>query len=92
MRQAQYSYGRLRGCLNRLCAIVRNAAQAVGARDITTHSLRRTFCTLYRDAGAPDRQIMASGGWNTAQMLDYYDMSALAMRGDTGRALDEYLR
>lgn len=35
---------------------------------------------------------MASGGCNTAQMLDYYDMSPLAMRGDTGRALDEYLR
>lgn len=36
----------------RLCTIVRNAAQAVGARDITTHSLRRTFCTLCREAGS----------------------------------------
>lgn len=35
--------------------IVSSVALRVGVPDISPHSLRRTFCTLSRDAGVPDR-------------------------------------
>lgn len=53
--------------------------------------LRRTFCTLSRDAGVPDRDIMAAGGWNSPQMLDYYDMSRRGLNGKAGDGLQDYL-
>lgn len=59
--------------------------------DISPHSLRRTFCTLSRDAGVPDRDIMAAGGWNSPQMLDYYDMSRRGLNGKAGDGLQDYL-
>lgn len=57
-------------------AIVGSIAFRAGIPRITPHSLRRSFCTLSRDAGVEDRDIMASGGWASKQMLDYYDMGA----------------
>lgn len=59
--------------------------------DISPHSLRRTFCTLSRDAGVPDRDIMAAGGWNSPQMLDYYDMARRGLNGKAGDGLQDYL-
>lgn len=53
--------------------------------------MRRTFCTLSRDAGVPDRDIMAAGGWNSPQMLDYYDMSRRGLNGKAGDGLQDYL-
>ena len=61
-------------------AIVSDVARSVGVEGITPHSLRRTFATLARDAGVPDRDVMASGGWHSPQMLDYYDMGRRAAR------------
>lgn len=62
-----------------------------GSYFISPHSLRRTFCTLSRDAGVPDRDIMAAGGWNSPQMLDYYDMSRRGLNGKAGDGLQDYL-
>ncbi|NMN02758.1 tyrosine-type recombinase/integrase [Bifidobacterium panos] len=71
--------------------IVSSVALRIGVAGITPHSLRRTFCTLARDAGVPDRDIMAAGGWNSPQMLDYYDMARRGMNGEATEALQEYL-
>ena len=65
--------------------------EAAGADGITPHSLRRTFCTLSRDAGIPDRDIMASAGWSSPHMLDYYDMGRRAAKAAVGDALDSYI-
>lgn len=71
--------------------IVSSVALRVGVPDISPHSLRRTFCTLSRDAGVPDRDIMAAGGWSSPQMLDYYDMSRRGLNGKAGDGLQDYL-
>lgn len=71
--------------------IVSSVALRVGVPDISPHSLRRTFCTLSRDAGVPDRDIMAAGGWSSPQMLDYYDMSRRGRNGRAGDGLQDYL-
>ncbi|MDN0055554.1 tyrosine-type recombinase/integrase [Collinsella ihumii] len=66
--------------------IVASVAEGAGLEGVTPHSLRRTFATLSRDAGVPDRDIIASGGWGSQRMLDYYDM---ARRGATSTAPEE---
>lgn len=71
--------------------IVSSVALRVGAPGISPHSLRRTFCTLSRDAGVPDRDIMAAGGWNSPQMLDYYDMARRGLDGRAGDGLQRFL-
>ena len=53
--------------------------------------MRRTFATLSREAGVPDIDIMAAGGWATKQMLDYYDMHHHAMEGKAAITLSRYL-
>ena len=70
---------------------VARVSESCGLYGVTPHTLRRTFCTLSRDAGVPDSQIMAMGGWHSAQMLDYYDMAAHSRRGQAGQSLQNYL-
>lgn len=72
-------------------AVVADVASAIGAEGITPHSLRRSFATLSRDAGLPDRDIMASGGWHSPQMLDYYDMGRRAASSGAPSGLERYL-
>lgn len=72
-------------------AIVSDVARSIGVDGITPHSLRRTFATLSRDAGASDRDIMASGGWHSQAMLDYYDMGRRGMSSSAPGLLDGYL-
>lgn len=75
----------------RAVGIVSSVALRIGVPSISPHSLRRTFCTLSRDAGVPDRDIMAAGGWNSPQMLDYYDMARRGLDGRAGDGLQDYL-
>lgn len=75
----------------RAVGIVSSVALRIGVPSISPHSLRRTFCTLSRDAGVPDRDIMSAGGWNSPQMLDYYDMSRRGLNGKAGDGLQDYL-
>lgn len=72
-------------------AVVAGVAEEIGVPGITPHSLRRTFATLARDSGQPDRDIMASGGWHSPQMLDYYDMGRRAARSGAPEALERFL-
>lgn len=71
--------------------VVADVAAAIGAEGITPHSLRRTFATLSRDAGLSDRDIMASGGWHSPQMLDYYDMGRRGAASSAPSGLERYL-
>lgn len=71
--------------------IVSSVALRVGVPGISPHSLRRTFCTLSRDAGVPDRDIMAAGGWSSQKMLDYYDMARRGLNGAAGNGLQDFL-
>lgn len=71
--------------------IVSDIAESIGIEGITPHSLRRTFATLARDAGVPDRDIMASGGWHGQQMLDYYDMGRRGARSSAPQCVEEYI-
>lgn len=74
------------------CGMVQRACRETGIdRDITPHSLRRTFVTLARDAGIPDRDIMASGGWTNPSMLDYYDRERVSVERHAGVALSAWL-
>ena len=75
----------------RAVGIVSSVALRIGVPSISPHSLRRTFCTLSRDAGVPDRDIMAAGGWSSPQMLDYYDMSRRGLNGKAGDGLQRFL-
>ncbi|NMM98170.1 tyrosine-type recombinase/integrase [Bifidobacterium olomucense] len=61
-------------------------------RRITPHSLRRTFATTARRQRVPDREIMASGGWSTREMLDRYDMNRLAVENTASIAVTESLQ
>ncbi|MCO6558504.1 MAG: tyrosine-type recombinase/integrase [Bifidobacterium sp.] len=71
--------------------LIRNLADDLGIPGITPHSLRRTFCTLSRDAGIDDRDIMASGGWTSTHMLHYYDMASRGMKSKAPDRLAAYL-
>lgn len=62
-----------------LSVVVRLGHEAGCPERITSHSLRRTFATLAREEGVPDIQIMASGGWSSREMVDYYDMGRLSV-------------
>lgn len=70
---------------------VKRIAESIGAEGITPHSLRRTFVTLSRDAGVPDREIIASCGWSGTQMLEYYDRGRLAETSSAPTRIEEYI-
>lgn len=55
------------------------------------HMLRATFVTLSLDAGVPARDIIASAGWVSPQMLDYYDRAHASIRRNAAHRLAEYL-
>ena len=86
----------IRGCYKRMNKNdardhIARIAESIGAEGITPHSLRRSFATLSRDAGVPDRDIMASGGWSSTQMLDYYDMARRGATSSAPSTLEMYL-
>lgn len=76
-----------------LASVVAVLGEKVGsARRITPHSLRRSFATEARRRKIPDREIMASGGWSTREMLDRYDMNRLAVENTASVAVAESLK
>lgn len=48
--------------------IKRASAHAIG-REITSHGLRHSWCSLMYDLGIPDRQVMQWGGWCDFQTM-----------------------
>lgn len=65
--------------------IIQRHVKACGiTKRITPHSLRHTHVTLARNAGVPDREIMATTGHLSASMMNYYDRDADTLeRGST---------
>ncbi|MFT4128118.1 MAG: tyrosine-type recombinase/integrase [Gordonia sp. (in: high G+C Gram-positive bacteria)] len=73
-------------------AIVADLGRRAGAdRTITPHSLRRTFVTLALDAGVGDRDIMASTGHTSPEMIWHYDMARAAVERNAGHQLADWL-
>lgn len=58
---------------------------------IRPHMLRATFVTLSLDAGIPARDIIASAGWATTSMLQYYDRAHAAIRRNASHRLTDYI-
>ena len=56
------------------------------------HMMRATFVTLSLDARVPARDIIASAGWVSAQMLHYYDRAHASIRRNASHQLADYLR
>lgn len=75
---------RLRLVLMRFC-------EREGLPIITPHGLRHTFVTLARDAGVPDRDLMASTGHIDPRMLTYYDRAHAAVDRNATHQLAEWL-
>lgn len=71
--------------------IVADLGRDIGVDGLTPHDLRRSFVTLARDAGIPDRDIMASTGHASMQMLDYYDRKRDSAERDAGDQLSAWL-
>lgn len=75
-----------------LVATVAGIGERIGCeRRITPHSLRRTFATLAREHGVPDLEIMASAGWATPMMIDYYDMARLSVTNKATNVVSDLL-
>ena len=55
------------------------------------HMLRATFVTLSLDAGVPARDIIASAGWVSGQMLSYYDRAHASIRRNASHRLAGYV-
>lgn len=82
--------GRIPG--NAARKIVAGTAMRAGITvPVTPHALRRTFVTLGRDAGISDRDLQASTGHLTAQMIGYYDRARDSVTRDGGDQLATYL-
>ena len=82
--------GRIPGSAAR--KIVAGTAMRAGITvPVTPHALRRTFVTLGRDAGISDRDLQASTGHLTAQMIGYYDRARDSVTRDGGDQLATYL-
>lgn len=58
---------------------------------VRPHMLRATFVTLSLDAGVPVRDIIASAGWATPSMLNYYDRAHASIRRNASHRLSDYL-
>lgn len=58
---------------------------------VRPHIFRATFVTLSLDAGVPIRDVMASTGHASAQMVAYYDRAHAAIRRNASHRLAEYL-
>ncbi len=59
---------------------------------ITPHGLRHTFITLARDAGVPDRDIMAAAGWVDPRMITYYDRAHASVERNATHQLTDWLK
>lgn len=58
---------------------------------VRPHMLRATFVTLSLDAGVPIRDVMASMGVSSAQIVHYYDRAHASIRRNASHRLAEYL-
>ena len=71
--------------------ILQQFCEDEGLPRLTPHSLRHTFVTLSRDAGASDRDVMASTGHIDPRSLVYYDRAHASVERNATHVLAEYL-
>lgn len=71
--------------------VIADLGREIGADGLAPHDLRRSFVTLARDAGIPDRDIMASTGHASLAMLDYYDRKRDSAERDAGDQLSAWI-
>lgn len=75
----------------RLRLVLRRFCEEEGLPVVTPHGLRHTFVTLARDAGVPDRDLMASTGHIDPRMLTYYDRAHAAVDRNATHQLSAWL-
>jgi integrase len=60
--------------------------------NITLHDLRRTFATRGRRAGIQETELMAMGGWRSAEVFMRYNVVGLDDIADARKRAEAYLR
>ncbi len=67
-----------------LRSIFRKLGQKAGLGLISPHDMRRTFCTLALEGGAPTRIVQEAGRWQSLEMVELYSRAIRA------HAIDPY--
>lgn len=67
--------------------MVKRRRSAVAAADLPS-----TFVTLALDAGVPARDVMASTGHASVEMVAYYDRAHASIRRNAAPAVADWLR
>jgi integrase len=74
----------------------RHACECAGLQgpdgNITLHDLRRTFATRGRRAGIQESELMAMGGWSSAEVFTRYSVVGLDDVAEARRRAEAYLR
>jgi integrase/recombinase XerD len=72
--------------------IVKRTAKAAGvSARAHPHAFRKTMATLSRNAGIPDREIQAAGGWSDSRMVSYYDGGKETLQANATTALTVFI-
>jgi len=67
-----------------LRSIFRKLGQKAGLGLLSPHDMRRTFCTLALEGGAPTRVVQEAGRWKSLEMVELYSKALRA------HAIDPY--
>lgn len=79
-------------CRNGASRVVKRIAKAAGVkRRAHPHAFRKTVATLSRNAGIPDREIIAALGWLSPSMLGYYDGGKETLQQNHALALSVFI-
>lgn len=79
-------------CRNGASRVVKRIAKAANVKTRAhPHAFRKTMATLSRNAGIPDREIIAAAGWASPAMLGYYDAGKDTLQANATTALTVFI-
>lgn len=72
--------------------VIKRIAKAAGVtKRAHPHAFRKTMATISRNAGVPDREIIAAAGWKSPAMLGYYDGGKETLQSNAAMQLAAFL-
>lgn len=72
--------------------VIKRIAESAGVtKRAHPHAFRKTMATISRNAGVPDREIIAAAGWKTPAMLGYYDGGKETLQTNAAMQLAAFL-